>query len=313
MTDSINEVNSLFEQIWWLDAVAPNRWDCVIIKEGDSIVGRLPYIKTRRMGFRLYGKPSCTQTLGPWINCVSTNRVKALAKKKDLYEKLIAGLPRSGNIDLFLDSSLDYFLPFHWAGFRIEPNISYRFSDLSDLDAVFKGIKDSRRTIIKNATKKLIVKETEDIDLLIEMQKKTFLRQGRKLPLKEDVIRRLDVACKNHKSRFMLAASDEEGHVHAVSYFVYDRNICYYLMSGADPDYRNSGAGSLLIWEGIKKAATCSKAFDFEGSNIADIEKNFRSFGAPFVVHYRVYRLNFVLEILEYLKPKLKRIIGYKQ
>ena len=84
-------------------------------------------------------------------------------------------------------------------------------------------------------------------------------------------------------------------------------------MSGADTDYRNSGAGSLLIWEGIKKAAKLSKIFDFDGSNISDIELNFRTFGAPFIINYRVSKLNFALELFDYLKPKIKRIIGYKQ
>ena len=121
------------------------------------------------------------------------------------------------------------------------------------------------------------------------------------------------MACKEHDARFMLVASDKEGYIHAVSYFVYDSNVCYYIMSGADSELRNSGAGSLLIWEGIKKAAEVSQSFDFEGSNIADIEMNFRSFGAPFIVNYRVSRLNFLLEVYDYLKPKLKKFRGFKQ
>ena len=312
MSDSINEVNTVFEQPWWLDAVAPGSWDCAIIKDGDSIVARWPYIKTRRLGFRLYGKPVCTQTLGPWVNCNVTNKIKALAKKKELYEKLISQLPQKGSVDLYLDSSVEYFLPFHWAGFRVEPTLSYRFSDLSDLDAIFKGVKDSRRTVIKNAAKSLTVSESKDISILIEMQKKTFSRQKRSLPISEDVIKRLNDACTEHQACFMLVASDCEGHIHAASYFVYDSNVCYYIMSGADTEFRNSGAGSLLIWEGIKRAAQLSKAFDFEGSNIADIEMNFRSFGAPFVVNYRVSRLNFILAAFDFFKPKIKHFIGYK-
>lgn len=312
MTESIKEVNTIFEQPWWLDAVAPNAWDCAIVKEGENVVARLPFVKKRRMGFRLYGQPRCTQTLGPWVKIISTNRVKALAKRKELFEKLISQIPR-GSVDLYLDSSAGYFLPFLWAGFRVEPTFSYRYTDLSDMNAIFKGIKDSRRTIIKNASKIVTVSESEDLSLLIELQKKTFLRQKRSLPIPEDVIIRLDEACKEHNARFMLVATDNEGHIHAASYFVYDENTCYYIMSGADTRFRNSGAGSLLIWEGIKKAAELSKAFDFEGSSIADIEMNFRSFGAPFVINYRVFRLNFVLEIMDYLKPKIKRLLGFKQ
>ncbi len=313
MKESIKEVNSIFEQPWWLDAVAPNAWDCAVVKDGDAIIARWPYAKKRLMGFRLYSNPICTQTLGLWVNCAVTNKVKALAKKKELYEKLLCQLPKKGSIDLYIDSSVEYFLPFHWAGFRVEPTLSYRFTDLTDLDAIFKGIKDSRRTVIKNAAKILTVSESDDLNLLIEMQKKTFSRQNRSLPIPEDVIKRLDEACKEHDARFMLVATDGDGNIHAASYFVYDSNVCYYIMSGADTEYRNSGAGSLLIWEGIKRAAQVTKAFDFEGSNIADIEMNFRTFGAPFVINYRVSKFNIVLEIMDYLKPKIKKLIGYKQ
>lgn len=311
MADSIKEVNTVFEQPWWLDAVAPQQWKCATVVENGCVVARWPYVPQRKFGFALAGMPECTQTLGPWIGTHSPNRVKNLTKKKELYEQLIDQLPK-GNVDLLLDHSVEYYLPFRWKGFKIEPTISYRFSDLSDLDAIFKGLKDSRRTVIKNAAQDLTVTESEDIEQLIDLQRKTFLRQGRQLPISEQVIRRLDEACKDHDARFILVAHDNEGNLHAAAYFVYDANVCFYIMSGADPAYRNSGAGSLLIWEGIKKAATLSKAFDFEGSNIMDIEKNFRTFGAPFIVNYRVFRLNPFLAAFDYMKPKIKRLIGYK-
>ena len=312
MKDSIKEVNSIFEQPWWLDAVAPNSWECFEIVENDHIVARWPMVKSKMFGFNLYGMPSCTQTLGPWVECNLTNYVKALTKKKDLYESLLEKMPSGKNVDLVMDSAACYFLPFRWAGYRVEPNLSFRFSDLSNIDDIFKGIKDSRKTIIKNAAKKLIIKEETNIDIIIDQQKKTFERQGRKLPIPEKTIRLIDDACKEHNARFMLVAYDAEGNIHGASYFVYDDKVCYYIMSGADPQYRNSGAGSLLIWEGIKRASAVSKAFDFEGSNIMDIEKNFRTFGAPFVVNYRIYKLNPILAAFDYFKPKIKKIIGYK-
>lgn len=312
MTDSIKEANSIFEQPWWLDAVAPGKWKCITIEENGNVVARLPYIEKRILGFSMIGMPECTQTLGPWVEIRSTNRIKSLAKKKDLYEQLIEKLPKRKNVDIVLDSSADYYLPFKWKGYRIEPTISYRFSDLTDLDSIFKGVKDSRRTVIKNAARDLLVKESDDIELLIELQKKTFERQGRKLPISEETIRLLDAACKKHNARFLLLAYDKNNRLHAASYFVYDERVCYYIMSGADPEYRNSGAGSLLIWEGIKKSAELSKAFDFEGSNIMDIEKNFRTFGAPFIVNYRIFKLNIVLAAFDYFKPRIKKMIGYK-
>lgn len=312
MKDSIKEVNSIFEQPWWLDAVAPNSWDCVIVKEGDEIVGRLPYVKKKRLGFRLNGMPQCTQTLGPWVCCNLTNKVKALAKTKEIYEHLLAQIPQGWSVDLVLDHSVSFFLPFIWHGYKVEPTVSYRFSDLSDLDAIFKGIKDTRKRIIRNAAKYLEISDSNNVDTLIALQKMTFKRQNRKSPIPDSLIRNIDNACLEHEARKILVAQDCQGNVHAVAYLVYDDNRCYYLMGGANPDYRQSGAQSLLLWEGIKFASTVSRVFDFEGSNIEDIEKVFRSYGSDYVINYRISKLNPVLAAFDYFKPKIKRLIGYK-
>ncbi len=307
----IKEVNSIFEQPWWMEAVAPGQWGSIEIKSGPIIVARLPYYYSKRFGINCVMMPKVTQTLGIWMNCDTPNRVKLLAKKKDITEKVINRFPYY-NIDITLDSSNDYILPFRWRGFRYEPTFSYRFNDLTDLDSIFKGIKDSRKTVIRNAAKQLTVRDDMGIDVLIEMQTMTFKRQNRSNPISEEVVKRVDEACIKHNARKLLVAQDEQGNIHGASYFVYDANTCYYLMSGANPKYRNSGAGSLLLWEGIKFASKVSKQFDFEGSNIEDIEKNFRSFGSQFVVNYRVVRYNLFFEILEIIKPRVKRIIGYK-
>ena len=68
----------------------------------------------------------------------------------------------------------------------------------------------------------------------------------------------------------------------------------------------------MLLWEGIKFVSIVSEVFDFEGSNVEDIEKFFRSFGGDIVVNYRVTRINLVLTLFDYLKPKIKnKIYGY--
>lgn len=310
--DSIKEANSIFEQPWWLEAVAPGRWEVKEVRQGNRVVARLPLVATKRMGQKLYGMPICTQTMGPWLDCATTNRVKMLAKEKELINQLLEQIADKAQVDMYLDTRLQYTLPFRWKGYRCEPQYSYRFGDLTDTDALFRGMKDSRKSVIRKAEKELTVSDSDGIEVLLEMQEKTFARQGRKCPIPEEVIRSIDKACSEHNARMLLTARDNEGHIHAASYFVYDDKVCYYIMSGADPEYRNSGAGSLLIWEGIKRAARVSRAFDFEGSNIEDIETNFRSFGADYVIYYRVYRLHWLLTTADYLKPKIKQIIGYK-
>ena len=79
--DTIPWVNSVFEQPWWLDAVAPGRWSAAEVRRGDEVVARLPYMRRRRYGLdaRSSSRP-LTQTLGPWLapaRCKYPRRLEA--------------------------------------------------------------------------------------------------------------------------------------------------------------------------------------------------------------------------------------------
>ena len=183
---------------------------------------------------------------------------------------------------------------------------------MNDVNTIFSCFREAVRRQIRKAEKEIVVRDDSSIDVLLTMQDKTFKRQNRINPYPKDLVDKLDESCCTHNARKFLTAIDAKGVVHAAAYFVYDTNVCYYLMGGADPEFRSSGAQSLLLWEGIKFAATVSKQFDFEGSNVEDIERAFRSFSADFVINYRITRLNPLLSFADYLKPKIKHIIGYK-
>jgi hypothetical protein len=108
----------------------------------------------------------------------------------------------------------------------------------------------------------------------------TFGRQEMAMPYGRDLVERVDAACAARGRRRILFAVDEGGAVHAAAYVVWDSSSAYYVMGGADPALRNSGAGSFVLWEAAKFAATVAPAFDFEGSMIEPIERFFRAFGA---------------------------------
>lgn len=312
MNDSIVCANSIFEQPWWLDAVAPGQWSAVEIEKGGKTVARLPYVETKRFGFRLLGMPDYTQTLGYWIDDTGAKNARKYARNKDLVLELIDKLPKGYSIDLWLDHTCDYLFPFHWNGFKLQVAYSYRIEDIQDEKRLWEGLADNIRREIKKAQSQLKVEDNHAIDDLILMQNKTFLRQGRSHRGNGALLKRLDEVLKKKQARKLLCAVDAEHRIHAASYFVYDSNCCYYLVGGGDPELRTSGAASLLMWEGMKFASTVSKAFDFEGSMIEPIERFFRAFGGTPVPYWRVTKLNMALSIADYLKPRVKRIIGWK-
>jgi hypothetical protein len=79
--------------------------------------------------------------------------------------------------------------------------------------------------------------------------------------------------------------------VHAVVWVVWDRQAAYYLLAGAEPDLRNSGASSLLAWEAIMRSREHTDVFDFHGSMRQPIERFFRSFGARQTPYLSVTRM----------------------
>ncbi len=310
--ETLSCVNSIFEQPWWLEAVAPGRWSATEVEKDGKLIARLPYVKSKKLGFGILGMPDYTQTLGYWTENTGAKNARRYARNKDLVEQLIDQLPKGYSVDLALDHSCDYLFPFKWKGFRMEIMYSYRLEEIHDTNTVWEGLADNIRREIKKARKILTVEDDHPIEDLIELQNKTFKRQGR--PSRDDgeVLRRLDDALQKRDARKLLCAVDPEGRIHAASYFVYDSNCCYYLVGGGDPELRTSGASSLLMWEGICFASTVSDSFDFEGSMIEPIERFFRAFGGIPTPYWRVTKLNFVHTIADYMKPKVKKLIGWK-
>src|SRR5262249_38128200 len=120
----------------------------------------------------------------------------------------------------------------------------------------------------------------------------TFSRQGLRPKYDLTLLRRLDAAARQFGSCRILHAQDAQGNIHAGIYIVWDESSAYYLLGGADPRFRTSGAHSLLMWEAIRFASTVSRSFDFEGSMVEPIERFFRSFGARQVPYFHVTRMS---------------------
>ena len=93
-SDSIPWVNSVFEQPWWLECVAPGAWGEAVVRRGDEVVARLPYALRQRYGLPTITQPQFTQTLGPWLAPSEGKYARRLEVEKNLLGQLIEMLPR---------------------------------------------------------------------------------------------------------------------------------------------------------------------------------------------------------------------------
>jgi hypothetical protein len=303
----------IFQEPWWLDAVAPGSWRSLELSRGGELIARMPIVCSRKYGLRVIREPPLTPTLGPWIRSSHASRSKRMAEEKEIFTQLIDKLPSTDYLQINLNHRISNWLPFYWRGFDQTTRYTYILSDISDTEMVWRGLQESVRRNIRKAKRQVSVRTDPQLDRLIGLVARTFTRQDRQLPFRRELLYRIDEACAARNSRQMLFAEDAAGRVHAAAYLVLDAEFVYYLTGGAAPELRGSGAQNLLLWEAIAMASRLGLKFDFEGSMVESIERVFRAFGAAQVPYLRIYRANPVVKALLASAPRslTTRLAGY--
>jgi Acetyltransferase (GNAT) domain len=276
----------IFHQPWWLDAVAPRRWDAVTVERGGRTVARLPFLVRGPRRMRVLTQPPLTPFLGPWVAPEpGAKYAKALGDEMDLQAELEAALPAAAAFRQNFAATVPGCLPFLWAGYRAGVRYTYRLEDLRSEPELWAGLGGNIRREIRKARQRVEVREDLGVDRFHAVWAKTFQRQGLTAPDRSR-LERIEGAAADRGARAMLFACDESDRIHAVAYLVWDRHTAYYLMGGGDPQLRTSGASSLLMWEAIRRARGVTGVFDFEGSMLQPVERFFRAFGgrqAPYL------------------------------
>lgn len=310
MEDFTKYANSIFEQPIWLDIVAHGQWEEVLVKDGDKVIARMPYV------FK-HGNivmPPFTQTLGPWIapEYREFQRGNAqLRKQKEIIAELLSQLPAYKSFSMTFDSANKYILPYRWYNFSFASTFSYRIENLSDIDGVYANFGKTVLKNIKTARHKVQIIESNDSDKMLELRKMTFKAQGR--DAKElNVIQKIIESSIEKGIGKLLFAVDEKDNVHTGGLFIYDKDVCYYRVGASNPKFLSSGAASLLLWKAIQFSSKVSKSFDFEGSMVEGIENFFRQFGGRQIINYHVTKNGIWADIFSVLKPRVKKILGYK-
>ena len=124
--------SALFQQPWWLHAVAPGSWDAVVVVENNEVVGRLPFVRKRRLGLTILTQPPLTPFLGPWVKAGTGKTHTQLEREHRIFKSLIAALPEHDVCTQSFHYSITNVLPFYWEGFSLSIYYTYVIEDLVD-------------------------------------------------------------------------------------------------------------------------------------------------------------------------------------
>lgn len=300
---------NIFCHSWWLDAVCPKGFEILIVRKAGRIVAGMPMVHSRKLGYETINLPQLTKTLGALLEPPARHSYqKLLSREMTLLREVVKAIPNVDYFSMNFHHTFTNWLPFRWSGYSQTTAYTYVIQDLSDPDVIWKGLKGNIRTDIRKARRQVQVVQDMGFEKFCDLNDMAFFRQGRTCPYSRTFLRRLDTACEAHNARKMFFAVDAKGRVHAACYLVWTENTAYYLMAGADPDLRNSGAGSLLLWEAIEFSRTVAKTFDFEGSVIERIEQFFRSFGAVQTQYFTITKADLRAKAWLMLRPYAGRL-----
>ena len=272
----------IFCKSWWLEAVAPDAWQVVVVRGSQGILAGMPFATARVHGGLEIRMPQLTQTLGPLFAQPTGDKYTVnLSTEMELLKRLIDSLPPFRQMKQNCHYRFMNWLPYYWASFSQTTRYTYILDNLTNIGQVWDGMESTTRGKIRKAEKSGIrIVETQDIDQFLILNRKTFERQGKGLPYPVELVHRLDRVCATHNARRIYLAQDEQGRTHSALYVVFDQTCMYNLMQGGDPDLRSSGANLLAMWHSIQFASTVTQRYDFEGSMLPNVEPVFRSFGS---------------------------------
>jgi hypothetical protein len=272
---------SIFATRWWLDAVAPGAYDIIELRNAEGLQAAWPVVYRQTRAGREIHMPPLTQKLGILFAPPSGKPVEVQSRQQRMAKDLMETLGGFATFHQNFHEAFTDWLPFYWEGFSQTTRYTYVLEDISDVAALWEAMRPHHRQALRKAERNGVrVIDDLDLDRFLELNRKTFARQGKEPLASDEMIRRIDAQCAAYADRRIFAGVGPDGAVHAAVYVAWTQGTAYYLMGGGEPDLRDSAAQLLALWEAIKSLSPVVRRFDFEGSMLPQVERVFRGFGA---------------------------------
>ncbi len=286
----------VFMQDWWMDIICGTaNWDAALTKDKQgNIQAAIVFCVLKKRGFKMILRQPLTPFSGIWIKY--PNAMHKTAKRYSFEHRITANLIQQIPPVSFLNLDFHYnyqnALAFHWADFKILTRYTYVLEDCSNPDLLFSNLKSEIRNGIKKARQLVQVENTNDLKFFYEINKATFAKQHMKVPYTYELLEKIDRTLTQKGMRKIYVAKDQHNNIHTAIYIIFDFDTAYYFMGGIHPDFTQTRAMVLLLWEAILEAGKRGLKFDFEGTMLQKVEPVFRSFGAIQKPYYRVEKIS---------------------
>ncbi|MDG1296511.1 MAG: hypothetical protein P8P48_05190 [Saprospiraceae bacterium] len=279
---------------WYLNAVCDN-WDALIINDYEVVLP-LPFVT--KFGFKLYTQPILSQQLGPFSKeALSENTIRLLFNNLPVS-------PWRLNLNLSTEITIPKTHSFL--------NPIKRINQVIDLDQSMEEIElKFNRSVRRNL--KAGLENLGPLESLNDTKEVTEFYQNilkDKVNLDREAYKRtlnlFKVAEENNMAKFYQIRHKKSGLPVCKGAVILDDKRVINLFSTSLKTKDAKGAATLYIYLLLKKFQSEKKVFDFEGSNIPEINKFFNSFGAETTYYYSIDKMHPLLKLVYKAKVYLR-------
>lgn len=304
---------TLFHEPWWLATATNGSYHEARVMSGDQVVGRLPYVLSRHMGFTISRMPPFTHVLGPMIlpgtGKPQTLLVRRLSIIRDLIDQLpdVAFFKQAFSPSLAEGLSLADGLGFQDRGFQVTPQYTFEIDCRQPPDAIWQSMHFKTRQHIRRAEEKFSVSEVYDPQAFMAFYLGNVQAAGRRSFIDFSTFPALYAETQARGCSEILCARWPDGRPAAMVVLVWGHGKMYYLLSTRARDEGDNGSINLLIWEAVKRAHERGLLFDLDGVSTSGTARFLSGFGGRLELRMIVQRTRDVYGALRYAKRRLGR------
>ncbi len=284
---------SIFHEPWWLEAATDGKWDVVEVRQGDEVIGEMPYMLERKGIWRISELPSITRTLGPVIKPQRAgSSEREWCYRMEIASQLVAKLPSCAHFHQLMDTRMSEAEAIAFSLHGYDVSIGYTMElppDRTESEA-WSALRRNTRNWVRRATERLTIREIQNADAFVDFYDSNLAVRKRNNVYGSNIMRRVLGEVRTRNAGVMLGAFDEDGALVAETALVWDDRAVYYLLSSRRAD-AHGGAISLLIWEAARISRERKLIFDLDGISTATILDFLSGFGGRLVTRYEIERM----------------------
>jgi hypothetical protein len=271
---------------WFLDIVAP-QWEALVSIDYTLV---MPLIPGKKWGIQYLYQPDFAQQLG-----IFSAQTLSIADT----DAFLAAIPSVYSyIDIFVNEQNKPSLP----KVKLSERFTQRILLNKDYDTIYKDYDTKLRRNLKISNKHALKIIDISPDALIEMFRKYQGDQIQSVTAASyKKLHTLLHFMQDKGQAYFLGVQDEKGELCATACFVKETHKITYFKGSSTPKGRELRAMHYLLNNEIERFAGANMAFDFGGSNIENISRFYKSFGALDYVylHVKINRLPWPISLLK--------------